>query len=150
MYQPIRPSIDPVPPCTNQCCPILTQYHQVSTSTNLYCCCLGITDFCTVYPGSCSFVFHEKAKRIQQGHLLEERQTVLCRSILFVVNCKIFSEINFICSPHMMRRRKSRTQIVSKDFLHVILFRRLIPHRIAAKLTGGRHLQGSNIICDRC
>ena len=24
------------------------------TSTNLYCSCLGITDFCTVCPGSCS------------------------------------------------------------------------------------------------
>ena len=56
---------------------ILTQYHHISTSTafywlsttkyqpvplptdlvppstNLYSCCLGITDSCTVYPGSC-------------------------------------------------------------------------------------------------
>ena len=32
---------------------ILTQYHQASTNTNLNCFCLGITDFCTVYPGSC-------------------------------------------------------------------------------------------------
>ena len=37
----------------HQCYSILTQYHHVSTSTNLFCCCLGITDFCTVYPGSC-------------------------------------------------------------------------------------------------
>ena len=34
-------------------CLLLTQYHQVPTSTNLYCCCLGITDSCTVYPWSC-------------------------------------------------------------------------------------------------
>ena len=32
---------------------ILTQYHQVATSTKLYCFCLGTTDSCTVYPGSC-------------------------------------------------------------------------------------------------
>ena len=56
MYQPVPPSTDPVPPCTNQYHSILTQHHQVSTSTNLDCCCLGITDFCTVYPGSC-FIF---------------------------------------------------------------------------------------------
>ena len=35
MYWPVLPSIDPVPPSTNQCRPILTQYHQVSTSTAL-------------------------------------------------------------------------------------------------------------------
>ena len=38
----------------HQCHSILTQHHKISTSTNLYCCCLRITDFCTVYPGSCS------------------------------------------------------------------------------------------------
>ena len=47
------PSTDPVPPSTNQHHSILTWYHQVSTISNLYCCCLGITDSCTVYPGSC-------------------------------------------------------------------------------------------------
>ena len=52
-YQPEPPSTDPVPSYINQCHSILTQYHQVSTSVNLYCCCMGITDFCTVYPGSC-------------------------------------------------------------------------------------------------
>ena len=49
----VPPSTDPVPPSTIQYHSILTQYHQVSTSTNLYCCCLGITDSCTVYPWSC-------------------------------------------------------------------------------------------------
>ena len=47
------PSTGPVSPSTNQYRSILTQYHQLSTCTNLYCCCLGITDSCTVYPGSC-------------------------------------------------------------------------------------------------
>ena len=65
-----KPSSDPVPPSTSRYRFLLTQYHhiststtpywpktnQVSTNTNLYCCCLGITDFCTVYPGSC-FIF---------------------------------------------------------------------------------------------
>ena len=53
MYQPVLPSTDPVPSYINQYRFILTQYHQVSTSTNLYCFCLGTTDSCTVYPGSC-------------------------------------------------------------------------------------------------
>ena len=53
MYQPVPLHTDPVPPSTNQYRSILTQYHQVSTSTNLYCCRLGITDSCTVYPWSC-------------------------------------------------------------------------------------------------
>ena len=53
-YQPVPPSTDPVPSYINQYRFILTQYHQVSTSTNLYCFCLGTTDSCTVYPGSCS------------------------------------------------------------------------------------------------
>ena len=76
----VPPSTDPEPPSTNQYRPILTQHHPVSTITTLYCpstiiynnhyrpityhqyhhastsinweCCLGITDFCTVYPGS--------------------------------------------------------------------------------------------------
>ena len=52
MYQPVPPSIGPVPLYINQYHSILTQYHQVSTSINLYCCCMGITDVCTVYPGS--------------------------------------------------------------------------------------------------
>ena len=52
-YQPVPPSTDPVPSYINQYRFILTQYHQVSTSTNLYCFCLGTTDSCTVYPGSC-------------------------------------------------------------------------------------------------
>ena len=52
-YQLLPPSTDPVPSYINQYHSILTQYHQVSTNTNLYCCCLGITDFCIVYPGSC-------------------------------------------------------------------------------------------------
>ena len=52
-YQPVPPSTDPVLSYTNQYDSILTQYHQVSTFTNLYSCCTGITDFCTVYPGSC-------------------------------------------------------------------------------------------------
>jgi len=52
-YQPLPHSTDPVPSYINQYHSILTQYHQVSTNTNLYYCCLGITDFCTVYPGSC-------------------------------------------------------------------------------------------------
>ena len=53
-HQPLPPSTDPVPSYINQYRFILTQYHQVSTSTNLYCFCLGTTDSCTVYPGSCS------------------------------------------------------------------------------------------------
>ena len=52
-YQPVPPSTDPVPPSTNQYHSILTRYHQVSTNTNLYIFCFGITDSCTVYPGSC-------------------------------------------------------------------------------------------------
>ena len=52
-YQSIPTYTDPVPSYINQYCLLLTQYHQVSTSTNLYCCWLGITDSCTVYPGSC-------------------------------------------------------------------------------------------------
>ena len=54
-YQPLPPSTDPVPSYINHYHSILTQYHQVSTSTNIYCWCLGITDFCTVYPGSCFY-----------------------------------------------------------------------------------------------
>ena len=50
---PLLLTRDLVPSYINQYLSILTQYHQVSTSTNLYCCCLGITDFCTVYPGCC-------------------------------------------------------------------------------------------------
>ena len=56
---------DPVPSCINQYHLILTQYHQAPTSiadrqplpwtAKNWECCLGITDFCTVYPGS-SFV----------------------------------------------------------------------------------------------
>ena len=57
-YQPLPPSTDPLPSYFNQYHSILTQYHQVSTSTNLYCCCLGIRDFCTVYPGSCYLFLH--------------------------------------------------------------------------------------------
>ena len=56
----VPPSTDPVPSYINQCHSILTQYHQVSTSTNLYCCCLAIAHSCTVYPGSCSFFFSLK------------------------------------------------------------------------------------------
>ena len=79
-YQPVLTYTDPIPSCIDQyrlqlaqCdqvpttaafywpCTIinqpvrfiLTQYHQVWSSTNLYCCCLRIRDFCTVYPGSC-------------------------------------------------------------------------------------------------
>ena len=52
-YQPVPPSTDPVPSYINQYRFIMTQYHQVSTSTNLYCFCLGTTDSCTVYHGSC-------------------------------------------------------------------------------------------------
>ena len=51
------PSTDPVPPSTNQYHSILTWYHKVSTISNLYCCRLGITDSCTVYPGSCFICF---------------------------------------------------------------------------------------------
>ena len=54
-YQSIPTYTDPVPSYINQYCLLLTQYHQVSTRTNLYCCWLGITDSCTVYPGSCHF-----------------------------------------------------------------------------------------------
>ena len=54
-YQSIPTYTDPVPSYINQYCLLLTQYHQLSTSTNLYCCWLGITDSCTVYPGSCFF-----------------------------------------------------------------------------------------------
>ena len=57
-YQPVPPSTDPVPSYINQYRFILTQYHQVSTSTNLYCFCLGTTDSCTVYPGSCWHYVH--------------------------------------------------------------------------------------------
>ena len=60
MYQPVPASTDPLPLYINQYHSILTQYHQVSTSTNLYCCCMEITDFCTVYPGSC---YHRKQRR---------------------------------------------------------------------------------------
>ena len=38
----------------------LTQYDHGSTITNLYCFCLGTTDSCTVYPGSCSLRLHFK------------------------------------------------------------------------------------------
>ena len=56
-YQPVPPSTDPVPSYINQYRFILTQYHQVSTSTNLYCFSLGTTDSCTVYHGSCFYLF---------------------------------------------------------------------------------------------
>ena len=58
----VPPSTDPVPSFINQYRSILTRYHQVSTSTNLYCCCLGIIDSCTVYPGSCYFLSSGCAK----------------------------------------------------------------------------------------
>ena len=45
-----------MPSYINQYRFILTQYHQVSTSINLYCFCLGTTDSCTVYPRSCFFI----------------------------------------------------------------------------------------------
>ena len=87
MYQPLPPSADPVPPNNNKYRPILTQYHHLSTSTafywpsttkyqqlppytdpvppsiNLYCCCMGITDFCTVYPGSCFVKYSENLNK---------------------------------------------------------------------------------------
>ena len=51
MYQPLPPSTDPAPSYIDQYHPVLTQYYDVSTSID-WECCLGITDFCTVYPGS--------------------------------------------------------------------------------------------------
>ena len=47
----VPPSTDPVPSYINHYRPTLTQYHHASPSIN-WECCLGITDFCTVYPGS--------------------------------------------------------------------------------------------------
>ena len=79
-YQSVLTYTDPVISCIDQYRLLLTHYHQVPTATafywpntityqpvplytdpvppsvnqyTLYCCCLGITDFCTVYPGSC-------------------------------------------------------------------------------------------------
>ena len=83
----VPPSNDPVPPSTNQYRPILIQYYQVQPSTapywpstiiyqpvplhtdpvppsisqcQLILLLLGITDFCTVYPGSCTYTAHHK------------------------------------------------------------------------------------------
>ena len=49
MYQPVPPYTDPVPPSTNQ---YRTWMDSPWTAKN-WECCLGITDFCTVYPRSC-------------------------------------------------------------------------------------------------
>ena len=46
IYQPVPLHTDPVPPSINQC--------------QLIRLLLGITDFCTVYPGSCTYTAHHK------------------------------------------------------------------------------------------
>ena len=96
MYQPVLPSTDPVPPSTNQYHSILTWYHQVSTSTSLYCCCLGIADFCTVYPGSCSSkidillkTWIEQANyRFQNFRLTPNMETPICKWLVAYGCCK--------------------------------------------------------------
>ena len=58
MYQQLPTSTDPVPSSINQYHSILTQYHQVSTSTKLYCCCLGLQTSAQFTPGLVSSLVH--------------------------------------------------------------------------------------------
>ena len=99
-YQPFLPSTDPLPSYINQYRSILTQYHQVSTKTNLYCCCLGITDFCTVYPRSC-FLF---------SHVVKLQPFLCFFEILFVfftnMRCNIYL-LSHAAPKHGFKSRKS-------------------------------------------
>ena len=56
-YQLQPPSTDPVPSYINQYHSIMTQYHQVSIRTNLYCCCLGLQTSAQFTPGLVLFYF---------------------------------------------------------------------------------------------
>ena len=58
MYQQLPTSSDPVPSYINQYHSVLTQYHQVSTSTKLYCCCLGLQTSAQFTPGLVSSLVH--------------------------------------------------------------------------------------------
>ena len=98
-----------VPPSTNQYCPILTQYHQVSTSTNLYCFCLGTTDSCTVYPGSCFLRFSVSVSK----KLFSKREFHICnhvttiKKLLFNTDCgEVFPPFEKLetSQVHKMRR----------------------------------------------
>ena len=80
--QPVPPSTEPVPLYINQYHTILTQYHQVSTSINLYCCCMGITDFCTVYPGSFSARRHNRVRKMIDGSALVGLRGLACLHIM--------------------------------------------------------------------
>ena len=87
-HQPLPSSTDLVPSYINQSRSILTQYHQVSTSTNLYCCCLAITDFCTVYPGSCFCSPH--------SHLHTAWLSLPPRPMLFNVDPEVLKNIFYL------------------------------------------------------
>ena len=78
----------------NTFCP----YCLISTSINLYCCCLGIRDFCAVYPGSCilyiisyDYVLHSSHLKappnVPLSHLcsaFSEGRPSLCFQLFFV------------------------------------------------------------------
>ena len=90
----------------------MTQYHQVPTATafywpstiiwkpvplhtdpNLYCC-LGITDFCTVYPGSCSWQL--------LSQILEMVKFLFCKSLLVFLSKYQHRKCEVIIPTHVL------------------------------------------------
>ena len=81
-------------PSTNQYHSILTRYHQVSTNTNLYSCCFGITDSCTVYPRSSSFSNFTRATILQ----LPIIQQIKSKTLAILSQPEKLSDVKASCS----------------------------------------------------